>query len=53
MVTIPGFHTLKDLYRRRIFIKKIKNENVIEMRNKPNLALLQTSFLSNEIKKRA
>jgi hypothetical protein len=30
---------------------KFKYENVIEMKNKPDLAILRTSYLSNEIKK--
>jgi hypothetical protein len=53
MVTIPGFLTRKDLYRISIIFKKIIHENVIEMKNKPDPALLRPSNLSNEIKKRA
>jgi hypothetical protein len=51
MVTILGFLTLKDLYRQSTFLKKFKNENIIKMKNKPDPAILQTSFPSNEIKK--
>jgi hypothetical protein len=52
MVTIPGFLTLKDLYRRSTFKKNFKHENVIKMKNKPDPALLRPSNLTNEIKKR-
>jgi hypothetical protein len=51
MVTSPGFLTMKDLYRVRKFFYKFKLENVIKMKNKPYPGLLQTSFLSKEIKK--
>jgi hypothetical protein len=32
-------------------LKKFKDENVPKMKNKPDPALLQTSYLSNETKK--
>jgi hypothetical protein len=40
------------LLRKHNFLK-FKHENVIKMKNKPDLALLRRSNLSNEIKKRA
>jgi hypothetical protein len=51
MVTVIGFLTQKDLYRQSIFKKKCKYENVIKMKNKTKLALLQTLYLSSEMKK--
>jgi hypothetical protein len=46
--TIPGFLTL---YCLSIFLKIFKNENLTMMKNIPDPPLLQTSFLSSEIKK--
>jgi hypothetical protein len=51
MVISPGFLTLKDFYRISKIFFKIKNENVIKMKNKPDPALLRPSNLSNKIKK--
>jgi hypothetical protein len=51
LVTSLGFLTVKDLYRLRKFLLKFKLENAIKMKNKPYTALLQTSYLSEEIKK--
>jgi hypothetical protein len=51
-VTIPGSLTQKDLYRDRQLFLKFRYENVIIKKHKPDPALVQTSHLSNEIKKR-
>jgi hypothetical protein len=45
MVTIAGFLML-------MLKDKLKFKNCIEMKNKPDPALIQTTYLSNEIKKR-
>jgi hypothetical protein len=48
----PGSLTKKDLYRDRQLFVKFMYENVIKKKNKPDPALVQTSYLSNEIEKR-
>jgi hypothetical protein len=52
VVTIPGFPTQKNLDSRSIFFFKFKHENVLIMKNKPDLAHLGPPNLSNEIQKR-
>jgi hypothetical protein len=50
MVTSPGFLT-RTLPHKHNFLK-LKHENIIKMKNKPDPALLKPSNLSNEINKR-
>jgi hypothetical protein len=50
MVTFPKLLVLKDLYCESIFTKNYIKK-VIKMKNKPDPALLRTSYLPNEIKK--
>jgi hypothetical protein len=50
-VTISGSASLNPIYCKGQLFKKFKYENVIKMKNKPYPALLEGSYLFNEIKK--
>jgi hypothetical protein len=52
MVTDPESVSLKDLYHRRLNLNEFKYKSVIKIENKFDPALLRTSYLSNQIKKR-
>jgi hypothetical protein len=47
MVTIPGSAAPNLIYWTTNFLKKFKYEDLFKFKNKPDLALLETSYLSN------
>jgi hypothetical protein len=50
-VTISGSASLNPIYCEGTLFQKFKYENVIQMKNKPDPALLGGSYLFNEMKK--
>jgi hypothetical protein len=50
-VTISGTASSNPIYCKGKLFQKLKYENIIKMKNKPDPALLGGSYLFNEIKK--
>jgi hypothetical protein len=46
-VTVSGYASTNPIYSEDQLLKKIKYENVIKIKNKPDPAILGTSYLSN------